>query len=163
MLVHVKWASAMCCQRCARTFALALASESNTREDGIIEGADGRKILFECSKREDPDDGAASSVNPAVVNGRAVFEAISDFERYRFVRATNGRSPSNVDFRLTQIFEKHFRVRVDVVLKSETGPDRLLHSANRGGKCVFDYLLNAKTFLNFPTVGNLIKRPSADG
>ena len=69
---------------------------------------------------------------------------------------------SNVDFRVTQIFAKHFRVCVNVVLKSETGTERLFHSANGGGKSVLDDLLNAKTFLNFPTVRNLIKGPPSD-
>src|SRR5271154_403017 len=133
----------MRCRRCTRTSTLALASKSDCRDDGIVKGSDRRKILFKCGEREDAHKETASGVNATVVNGRAIFEAASDFESYSFLGAANGGGASDVDFRPMQIFAKHFRVCVDVVLKRETGSERLFHNANGGGESVLDDLLNA--------------------
>jgi hypothetical protein len=51
----------------------------------------------------------------------------------------------------------------DVLGERDAGTEGLFHRADVAGEGVLYILLNAKALLDLPTVGNLVKSPTADG
>jgi len=140
---------------------LVLAGEGDGGEDGIVGGADGREIFFQSGKGEDADGGAAAGVDALEVDGRAVLGAVADFEGDGFGGAGNGWREGGIDFWFAEIFAEHLGLRLDILGESNAGAKRLFHRADVAGEGVLYILLNAKTFLDLPTVGDLLESPMA--
>ncbi len=75
------------------------AGEGDGGEHGVVDGAEGGKVLFEGGEGEDADCGAAAGVDAMIVDGLAVLGAVADFEGNGFGGAGDGWRRSGVDFR----------------------------------------------------------------
>ena len=142
---------------------LVLGGEGDGGEHGIVDGADGREIFFHGSEGQDADHGAVAGVDAVVVDGLAVLGAVANFECYGFGGAGDGWGERGVDFGLTQVFAEHFGLGFDVLGESDAGTEAFFHRADVAREGIFYILLNAKTLLDLPAVGDFMEGPTANG
>ena len=162
MQASAKWLAGERWRQCQRTRGLLLGGERDAGNCGIEDGLHEGEILLKRSESENADGRAAESIQPMHADGGGILNLESDLKRSGLLGTRDGWSVNSSQLRLRQVFPKHFALFFNVPREGDARAERLFHGPDAAGECIFDDLLNAKTFLDVPSLGNLVKRPATD-